>query len=91
MWEEWMRTDGEFTAAGNRRRASYKQVAEWVLKAWEDIPTDLIKKSFSLCGIRPAESQEPLKLHKRLEALLEVTFDFNHSIYINRLEAVCVS
>ena len=41
----------ELTKAGNLKRASYRQVAEWVKEAWENVDPELIKRSFQCCGI----------------------------------------
>ena len=38
------------TAAGNLRAPQRKTVIHWTLQSWEDISTDLIKKSFPCCG-----------------------------------------
>lgn len=52
LWNEWM-LDGkkEVTAAGNLRRASIPTVCEWVVKAWDQIPSDMVSHSFKKCGI----------------------------------------
>ena len=51
-WEEWI-DSGErtYTEAGNRRRASYTTVAEWVFDVWRKVAMDdLIRQRFRQCG-----------------------------------------
>lgn len=36
----------EFTASGNRKRASYEEVANWVSRAWKRIDKDMVSKLF---------------------------------------------
>ncbi|KAK7096455.1 hypothetical protein V1264_016230 [Littorina saxatilis] len=50
-WERWM-VDGEksFTKTGRMRRATFADVCQWVLKAW-----DAVKKSTIINGFRKAE------------------------------------
>lgn len=52
LWNLWM-IEGtkELTPAGNLRRPSIPLVCEWVVKAWQDIPTDMVIRSFKKCGI----------------------------------------
>ena len=40
-----------YTATGKMRRASYSEVCEWVLKAWEAIPVTTITNGFRKAGI----------------------------------------
>ena len=40
-WEAWIEgTEVEYTASGNRKRASYQLVAEWADKIWKEVATD---------------------------------------------------
>ena len=58
----------EFTRTG-RRRASYDTVATWIVQAREEIPNELIKKSFPCCGI--SDNSQRDELHSSLKTLLE--------------------
>ena len=53
--EEWARTHGStaenLTAAGNLQPPSKLQMCEWVVKAWNSLRAELIKKSFKVCGL----------------------------------------
>jgi len=40
-----------YTAAGNVRAPSKALCLEWVRECWEELPTEIIKKSFQACGI----------------------------------------
>ena len=47
--------DGKHRKTNNKGRkhtaTRFKIVCEWVIDAWNDIPTDMVVKSFSKCGI----------------------------------------
>ena len=81
-WVEWL-ADGEceYTRSGNRRSASYTQVAEWVSQCWKDLDKDLIKRSFVGCGIIPSSSGSGVELHSRLRKILGLggTYDAEES------------
>ncbi|CAG8754052.1 18445_t:CDS:2, partial [Racocetra fulgida] len=51
-WRTWM-TNGEFqlTRGGNFKKPVYNLMCQWIVYAWEDIPSELVKKSFKKCGI----------------------------------------
>lgn len=50
-WEEWMTSgDKSFTKTGRLRRATYAEVAKWVLESYKEV-----KKSSILNGFRRAE------------------------------------
>ena len=54
-WNEWMTSDlHTFTPAGNMRATSLSTVCEWVLKAWNEVRTDSVIKSFKKCSISNA-------------------------------------
>jgi len=51
-WHIWMAGGGAgVTAAGNLRRARLSDVCEWVKRAWEGIPDEMIIESFKTCQI----------------------------------------
>ena len=43
-----------FTASGHIRKVELPQICQWIYEAWEDIPNELIKKSFRKCCITNA-------------------------------------
>ena len=67
-WLEWLNEgEEEYTRSGKRKSASYKTVVQWVSDCWKSISEDLIKKSFTKCGI--CDTSNPL--HSRLQSILE--------------------
>ena len=70
LWSDWFDNgEQEFTRTGRSRRASYDTVATWIVQAWEEIPNELIKKSFPCCGI--SDNSQRDELHSSLKTLLE--------------------
>ena len=54
-WQEWMLADQHtFTASGRIHKVELPQICQWISEAWEDIPNELIKKSFGKCCITNA-------------------------------------
>ena len=43
-----------YTPSGKKRAPSKEMVLRWINKAWDEIPAELIKKSFKSCGIENA-------------------------------------
>ena len=58
-WEAWM-TDGEksFTKTGRMRRATFAQVCEWVLAAWNGVKTTTITNGFRKAGLLPEDAAD---------------------------------
>ena len=55
LYEDWMCEDQHsYTKGGNVKPVTKFQLASWVKAAWDQIPTELIKKSFIVCGISNA-------------------------------------
>ena len=51
-WNHWMvNAEKQITKAGNILQPDLKTVCEWAIDAWNDIPTDMVVKSFLKCGI----------------------------------------
>ena len=51
-WMAWICTgDKELTKGGHLKRPSLSMMSTWVLEAWEDIPAEMMKKSFLKTGI----------------------------------------
>jgi len=54
-WQEWMLADQHtFTASGRIRKVELPQICQWIYEAWEDIPNELVRKSFRKCCITNA-------------------------------------
>lgn len=55
FYTDWLtEQEHELTPAGRIKRASLGQVASWIAAAWDDIPSELIVKSFQKCSISNA-------------------------------------
>jgi hypothetical protein len=54
-WNIWM-SSGEFTytKGGNIKKPAHNIVCKWILEAWNEIPKEMIVKSFKKCGISNA-------------------------------------
>jgi len=51
----WMITGPfEFTPAGKRKAPTRNLVLRWIKEAWQEIPEEMVKKSFKSCGISNA-------------------------------------
>ena len=54
-WQDWMLADQHtFTPSGRIRKVELDQICQSIVEAWEDIPSELIKKSFRKCCITNA-------------------------------------
>ena len=55
LYSKWM-AEGEksFTAAGNLRAPEKLLCLQWVKEAWKSVSTEVIQKSFIVCGISVA-------------------------------------
>ena len=55
QYQAWM-VNGPFTytSSGRKRAPSKELVLQWVNKAWQEIPAELVIKSFKSCGISNA-------------------------------------
>lgn len=55
LYEQWADTHGSLpqnrTDAGNPRPPSKLLICQWVVSAWNSLPSELIKKSFKVCGL----------------------------------------
>ena len=72
-WEEWMENGKkEFTAKGNRKKASYELVSEWVSQTWKEISKSILVKSFESTGLTlNPDGSEDHKVSHRLQAIIE--------------------
>ena len=43
-----------YTPSGKKRAPSKELVLQWIHKAWQEIPADLVANSFKSCGISNA-------------------------------------
>lgn len=51
-WEQWMTSgDHTFTRTGRQRGVDYATIIEWILEAWNTIPTSTINNGFVKAGI----------------------------------------
>ena len=52
-WNEWM-VNGEkqLTKAGNLKRPKLATVCQWIVDSWNEIPSDMIIRSFLKCEFR---------------------------------------
>ena len=71
-WEAWIEsTKVEYTASGNRKRASYQLVAEWADKIWKEVATDdVILQGFCECCYIEY-NKDVSQLHSRLKKTLK--------------------
>ena len=54
-WNNWMVSGGNiFTKGGNMRPPQLDELANFILKAWEDIETSMVVRSFKKCGVSNA-------------------------------------
>jgi hypothetical protein len=71
-WLDWLQSGkAEYTKSGHRKRASYSLVAEWVSESWQEVPDDLISRSFLECGLFPLRGHGLAELHSKLRCVLE--------------------
>lgn len=54
-WQEWMLAgEHTFIAGGRIRKVKLDEICRWISDAWNDIPTEMIAKSFRKCCITNA-------------------------------------
>ena len=54
-WQEWMLAgEHTFTARGRIHKVDLDEICRWISDAWEDIPPEMIQKSFRKCCITNA-------------------------------------
>uniref|UniRef100_A0A8C8VPE3 HTH CENPB-type domain-containing protein n=1 Tax=Pelusios castaneus TaxID=367368 RepID=A0A8C8VPE3_9SAUR len=55
MRQDWMLSgEARLTKGGNLMKPDIELIAKWVRDAWEDIPTDVVRRAFLKCGISNA-------------------------------------
>ncbi|CAH3162370.1 unnamed protein product [Porites lobata] len=65
-YDEWLGSVGihEETAAGNLKAPPRKTILQWILDAWSQLPTELIKKSFTSCALNlPVDGSQDDTIH----------------------------
>ena len=65
-YDEWLETEGiqNETASRGLRPSSYKVIVQWILDAWQKLPFELIRHSFTSCGLTTAlDGSEDNKSH----------------------------
>jgi len=51
-WRAWMATgEHKYTKTGNLKKPAYDLMCWWIMEAWNEIPAQMIIKSFEKCGI----------------------------------------
>ncbi|CAG8719717.1 10035_t:CDS:2, partial [Acaulospora morrowiae] len=66
----------EFTTKGNRKKASYELVCEWVSETWKEISSNVLVKSFESTGLTlNPDGSEDHKMSHRLQAIIENRLD----------------
>jgi hypothetical protein len=46
-WETWMLNQiHEYTASGKIKRVSYKEICEWIVKSWDEVPLECVLNGF---------------------------------------------
>ncbi|CAG8781878.1 25853_t:CDS:2 [Racocetra persica] len=52
LYNQWMNKEiKEYTKTSKTKRPSYLLIATWVKEAWEAVDINMIRKSFTCCGI----------------------------------------
>ena len=52
LYDDWMANGAKtYTKGGHQRAPTKRQVCEWVLESWRQLPEEAIKESFRSCGI----------------------------------------
>ena len=68
-WRDWMEeAANSFKKTKQKSKVGYDDIVEWVHEIINEIDEDLIKNSFSLCGI--AHSHDGITLHSKLNDIM---------------------
>ena len=65
-YDEWLSTVGInwVTEAGNLKSPLRRIIVQWILKAWNELSTEMIAKSFKSCTLNiPIDGSEDSKIH----------------------------
>ena len=65
-YDEWLGIIGihEGTAAGNLKAPPRRTILQWIINAWAELPTDIIKKSFTCCALNlPVDASQDDSIH----------------------------
>jgi hypothetical protein len=73
----------ELTPSGRIKRPAYSTVAKWIEKAWKDIDTILIQRSFKCCGISNARDSSEDDLIFDYDRVIENKQRSNNYIFEN--------
>lgn len=83
LYEDWLCAQ---PADGKVKRPSYKLITEWVIKAWNQIDKEDIKKAFNVCGLNQLD--DPNEFHYLLKKIMTENIgeifpedDFISSVY----------
>ena len=55
-YDEWLASNGinQVTGCGNLKPPPRREIVRWILASWEELPAEVISKSFLACGISVA-------------------------------------
>jgi DDE superfamily endonuclease len=65
-YEDWMSEDldKQYTKGGNLKAPSKSLLVDWILDAWDELPSHMIADSFKTCGINnEIDGSEDKKIH----------------------------
>ncbi|CAG8739636.1 786_t:CDS:2, partial [Racocetra fulgida] len=80
---DWMGEEiKKLTRTGHIQRPAYNLVAEWVVKAWNQVDPSLIKYSFKCCGISTAQNGTDEELMFNYDWVKNPKAQKKHSEYI---------
>ena len=68
-------SEKNFTDAGNPRSPSKLEICQWIVKAWNSVCEDVIKRSFETCGLSvPLDGHGDCGIHavKELDILSDL-------------------
>ncbi|CAG8763408.1 16116_t:CDS:1, partial [Acaulospora morrowiae] len=76
-WEEWIeKGKKEFTTKGNRKKASYELVCEWISETWKEISSNVLVKFFESTGLTlNSDNSKDHKMLHRLQTIIENRLD----------------
>ena len=56
LFEEWSLQAPIHPTTGHPYPPTRQLLAQWVVKAWDNVPEDLVKRSWEVCGYKSVES-----------------------------------
>ena len=86
-WDEWM-LDSEMislTKGGNRRKATFSTVCDWIVKAWKEITPEVIENGFKKAGLESYGAAESIN-EKDNEDAMDVFSDDESDTSVQAME-----